>query len=159
MLYQGPFQVSQTTTVKAITVIDAQNSAATAIKISVPDQEELEEQYSELVGETLFYNAAGDTIDKIEQLGNDKRIQVSLNADRTKQMLHGDTITILLAVYDPDGKMEITQFRKALIHDSGLLFFDSFELPDGPIGSIRLFVVDEAMTPLLPMQCINSSHV
>ena len=151
--YEGCFQVEHSATIRAIAISEGKSSSVTLLKVAVGDQ--VKSDSSVFIGEAVFFNADGDVINAVGQLENEKMIQVSLCACQERQEEIGDEATILLAVYDLNGRMMDMQSRTSEVRDSKLLLIESVALPEGSIGSVRLFIVDRMMRPLTTVQQIN----
>ena len=156
ILYDDSFELEKTAVVKAISIKNNSSSAVTVMKVLVLKMEELENVQSALVGETVFTNVNGEIIESVADAVASGKVEVSLNADFIDENTEISTITIMLAVYDTDGKYLGLQSRDVEVETSGILFIGTFDLPDGKeIGSIRLFTVNESIIPLLSAHTIN----
>ena len=149
MLYDGPIFLQETAVIKAVAVMDGSRSSITCAKISVPKQAELEETSSLMYGEVLFFNPAGEVLDHISQLNTERNILLSFNADFVQENLRTDVVFLFLACYDTDGRMLGVEYREMNVSDCGVLMIGKFELPEGTIGSLRVFATSSMFIPLL----------
>ncbi len=156
MLYEQPFELERTTVVKAISIKGNISSAVSLMKVFVQTQEELENVKSLLVGEAVFSNADGEIVEGLGNIGADRRVIVSLNADFASEQTDIAVIKILLATYDAQGQIVGLQSKDIEVWDSGITFIGIFDLPNGKeIGSVRLFTVSDKMIPLLNANLIQ----
>ena len=149
MLYDGPIFLQETAVIKAVAVMDGSRSSITCAKISVPKQAELETTSSLMYGEVLFFNPAGEVLDHISQLNTERNVLLSFNADFVQKNLRTDVVFLFLACYDTDGRMLGVEYREMNVSDCGVLMIGKFELPEGTIGSLRVFTTSGMFIPLL----------
>ena len=156
MLYETPFELAETTVVKAITIKSNSSSTVTVMEVFVQTPEELENAKSPLVGGTIFTNADGEILDSLGKIGAGGKVKVSLNADFVSEHTDITAITIFFAVYDTNGRFVGIQSKDIEVGDSGIAFMGTFDLPSAKeIGSIRLFTVSDKMIPLLGANSID----